>query len=150
MEKIIFILITLLIVIVFIFSIRFIYNQYQEVLINDEKLKMIFYKDVIKSSCPTGCKEGECLNPAKCENCLNETCCCYDFQCKNCKEILEEEESEVIYIDGRYIDKKRAGLVNVSKINELVLEKNKFIKTVNNKVKDINEKVKVFNEELDS
>jgi hypothetical protein len=149
MEKIIFILLTLIIIIVFIFSIRFIYNQYQVDLINDEKLKMIFFKDVIKSSCPTGCKGGVCLNPGKCENCLNETCCCYDFQCKNCKEIIEEEE-EVIYVDGRYIDKKEAGLVDVSKINEIVLEKNKFIRHVNNKVDNINDKVKAFNEEMNS
>jgi hypothetical protein len=137
MEKIIFLLLVFIIVIIFIFSIKSIYNKNN--VLNDEKLKIAIYDNRIKSSCPAGCDNGICKNPSNCDNCSSGKCCCFNYQCKNCKVKEEEEEVDVIFYDDRYINNE---IFDIRRINEIVLDKNRFIKEINKQVENINMMIK--------
>lgn len=139
MEIIIFLLLVFIIITIFMFSVKYIFSKNN--VLNDEKMKIAVYNNMIKSSCPKGCENGICKNPAECENCSSGTCCCYNYQCKNCKIKEEEDEEEVdmVFYDDRYINNE---IIDIRRINEIVLDKNRFIKMVNKEVDKINTMIK--------
>ena len=96
--------------------------------------------------CPKGCDGKKCPHGEKCTKCYppNPECCCYDFQCNKCKKekendgVIREEEEEPAKVP---VSKEEHPYQTHSRINDIVLRKNKLIRQINKKVNNLNEEL---------
>jgi len=96
----------------------------------------------IPDDCPEGCNGKKCKNDNKCQDCLK--CCCYDFQCEKCN--VNPENDGIIRENNEQpkkilVSKEEHPYRTHSKINDIVLRKNRLIKKINKKVKNLNEEL---------
>ena len=84
---------------------------------------------VTKKECPKGCNKGKCYSQNKCYECdpYNLKCCCYNEQCQDCNDNLEEEDGD-ISIDNIYKDNYR----------EKIIKQNEYIKKINLEIQTMN------------
>jgi hypothetical protein len=87
----------------------------------------ILKEKVTKPICPKGCKKGKCMDSKKCFECnpYQMNCCCYDEQCRDCVDDLEEEEEDN---DKVYSNNYR----------EKIVKQNEYIKKINMEIQAMN------------
>ena len=126
--------------VIFIFALVFI-----TILTNNSK-KNETHNKKHNDNCPEGCDGKKCPHGEKCMNCTEEKpeCCCYDFQCEKCEEendgVIREENEEEEPAEVPVSNEEHPYQTH-SRINDIVLRKNKLIRKINKKVNNLNEEL---------
>lgn len=129
----------ILLIIVFVLLFRYLDNKVKQEY--NDLTEEEYYKHVNPNGhCPSGCIKGKCEYNGVCNNpfASNPKCCVYNWQCKNCPDVLTQDEFVQEYEDIKAKYRQMQTDEDIKRLNDRIFKENVYIARINKYVTNDN------------